>query len=327
MPRLSIVIPTLGNWEALETSLVSVLQNQPPRSEVVVVHNGRYEDPYDLKNEVRFVEAPARSRLVGLINTGLAASRAEVIHLLPSGAVVEDGWTAGATRHFADLRVSVVTPVVLDVHRPTRLLSAGCYWLAAGKEIGHASGRTLGELGTGDPWTGPDRPAAFFRRSAVVEVGSFDETLSPGFAAIDLSLRLIRAGGQIRLEPTSQVMIESTLLERDGAFRRAWQRERLFWRHRGKEGWLGSMAAHAWLVATETLKSVPRPSAIAGLAGRLVGVCDPRGPSVPAIEHLPGGTASAPGSVDRRVDPGHVTPASQSRVGAGASRAAHSRGR
>jgi hypothetical protein len=319
VPRLSIIIPASGNWDALENTLVSVLQNRPPRSEVVVVHNGLYKDPYDLKDEVRFVEGAARSRLVELMNAALAASRSELVHLLPCGAVACDGWTAGAIRHFADSRVSAVAPVVLNVHSPTHVLSAGCHWLAAGRETAHPSGWPLSELGTAGGWTGPDHAVAFYRRSALAEVGAFDATLSPGFAAIDLSLRLIQAGGQVRLESESRVMIDPSLLGCDGPFARAWQRERLFWRHRGKRGWLRSMAAHASLLAMETLRNVPWPRAAAELAGRLVGACDARGPRLGAIEHLPGGATSAPspsGSVERRVDRGHAQPPTQSRAGA-----------
>ena len=58
MPRLSIVIPVLGNVEGLEDTLVSVLENRPVDCQIVVVLNRPYDDPYDLKDEVCFVEAP-----------------------------------------------------------------------------------------------------------------------------------------------------------------------------------------------------------------------------------------------------------------------------
>src|SRR5215469_5135348 len=148
VPRLSIIIPTLGNWEVLENTLVSVLQNRPSLSEVVVVHNSHYEDPYDLKDEVRFVEAPSGSRLVDLINAGLAAARSELIHVLACGAVVDDG----------------------------------CEWLPGGRERAHVSGRSSSDLETNGRWTGPDTVVAFYRRSALGEVGTFDATLSPTFA-------------------------------------------------------------------------------------------------------------------------------------------------
>ena len=57
MPRLSIVVFCFHDSQLLEETLVSVLQNRPDNSEVLVMHDGTYEDPYDLVDEVRFIEA------------------------------------------------------------------------------------------------------------------------------------------------------------------------------------------------------------------------------------------------------------------------------
>jgi cellulose synthase/poly-beta-1,6-N-acetylglucosamine synthase-like glycosyltransferase len=318
VPRLSIIIPTLGNWEVLESTLVSVLQNRPARSEVVVVHNSRYEDPYDLKDEVRFVEAPSGSCLVDLINTGVATARSELIHLLACGAVVDDGWTTAAVQHFDDSRVSAVAPVILDLSCPARVLSAGCQWSAGGSETAHASGRTVSDLGTNGRWTGPDIGAAFYRRSALGEIGAFDATLSGRLAAIDLSLRLSQAGYRTLLEPTSRLMIDPLLLDCHGPFAWARQRERLFWRHARKRGWLRSVGAHGLLVAAETLGNLPRWRSVACAAGRLIGACDKRGPRLRTIEPL---AFTSVGSVERRVDAGHTAPSSQARAATPRSRA------
>ncbi len=48
----------MGDQQRFEDTLVSVLENQPERSEVVVVTRGPYDDPYDLRREVGIVEAP-----------------------------------------------------------------------------------------------------------------------------------------------------------------------------------------------------------------------------------------------------------------------------
>ncbi len=76
MPRLSIVIPVVGDPRHLDDTLVSVLQNRPDDCEILVVHNRPYDDPYELSDEVRFVEARRGSRLVDCLNVGIAASRA-----------------------------------------------------------------------------------------------------------------------------------------------------------------------------------------------------------------------------------------------------------
>ena len=57
IPQLSIVVPVHGDAAAFESTLISVLENQPAASEVIVAHDGSYDDPFDLGEEVRFVSA------------------------------------------------------------------------------------------------------------------------------------------------------------------------------------------------------------------------------------------------------------------------------
>ena len=61
MPRLAIVITAVGSVESVERTLVSVLENRPTDCEVFVALNQPYSDPYDLKDEVRFVQNDSRS--------------------------------------------------------------------------------------------------------------------------------------------------------------------------------------------------------------------------------------------------------------------------
>ena len=75
VPRLSIVIPSVGDCNLLEDSLVSVLENRPADCEVLVVHNRPYDDPYNLAGEVRFVQANPRAGLAECLDMGTAAGR------------------------------------------------------------------------------------------------------------------------------------------------------------------------------------------------------------------------------------------------------------
>ena len=55
------VLSATGAIEALESTLVSVLENRPRDCEVIVVSNRKYDDPYSLAGEVTFIEADRRS--------------------------------------------------------------------------------------------------------------------------------------------------------------------------------------------------------------------------------------------------------------------------
>jgi hypothetical protein len=320
---LSIIIPTLGNWEALENTLVSVLQNRPARSEILVVHSRPYSDPYDLKEEVKFVDAPSTSRLVDLMNLGMLAAESELLHLLVCGAVVDDGWAAAAARHFADLRVAAVAPLVLDVDSPSCVLTAGCLWLPEGYDVAYECGGHVDDVqATNRHWVGPDVAAAFYRRSALSEVGSLDASMSPRFAAIDLALRIRQAGHRTVLEKASRVMVDPPRLTRDGPFTEAWQRERLFWRQAREQGWLRSMAAHGRVLIAAAIGTFPRWRAIAQAAGRVVGACDRR---PPRLQSVGAPTRAQLGTIERRLDAPHSVQPSQ--WGAGAAKAGKARSR
>jgi GT2 family glycosyltransferase len=313
VPRLSIIIPTLGNWEDLESTLVSVLQNRPAQSEIVVVHKGTYHDPYDLKDEVRFVSTGNGCQLVDLVNAGLVAAHAEIIHLLSCGAVAEEGWTAPAVRQFEDSRVASVAPLVLDADCPSRVFSAGCQWWPGGVEAIHAHGQ-LGDAELNHRrWVGPDGVAAFYRRSALCDVGSLDATLTTRFAAIDLALRLRNAGYRAALEANSRVMIAPSLVGREGSLRQAWQRERLFWRHARQHGRLRSLAAHSGQIASEIVRCIPRAT-ISEAVGRAIGIFDRRAPRTRPIEPITKGSICP---LERRIDAAHARPPAQRVGGAG----------
>ena len=99
-PRLSIVVPTLTDTAALEETLVSVLENRPDDCEIVVPLACEYADPWNIAEEVRFVQAPAGSSLVGCINLGVSSSRGEVINVLAAGWRATEGWTDRPLEHF-----------------------------------------------------------------------------------------------------------------------------------------------------------------------------------------------------------------------------------
>ena len=98
--RLSIVIPAT-EVSGLEETLVSVLENRPADCDIIVAHTMRYDDPWNIREEVSFVEPPRGSGLIGCIHAGAAAATGDVIHVLAAGWKATEGWTEPALEHFA----------------------------------------------------------------------------------------------------------------------------------------------------------------------------------------------------------------------------------
>ena len=96
MPRLSIIIPVVDRAARWEDTLASVLQNRPAKSEILVCFNHAYDDPYFLRDEVRFIEAPADAGAVDCLNHALTVAQAPIVHLLQPGIEALEGWTEPA---------------------------------------------------------------------------------------------------------------------------------------------------------------------------------------------------------------------------------------
>ena len=270
VPRLAIVVHAVGDIESLEGTLVSVLENRPGDCEIVVALNQPYADPYELRDEVRFVEAPRRHRPIAAIHAAIAETRAPFVHLLASGCRVTEGWADEALARFGDRRVASVAPLAMDATDNERIFAAGVGYRRGGKRflVGHGQSGLATEL-TGSI-VGAAGFAAFYRKSAIDFIGGFSKQLGLQQADVDLGLMLARAGFTTCLERRSVVFASSVADPSDGAFAQALHEERLFWRNLPAEQRLSVVARHATQVAFELLASLPRPRLFAQLAGRLL---------------------------------------------------------
>lgn len=129
--RLSIVVPYLGDAVAFEDSLVSVLENRPAGTEVCVAHDGSYQDPFDLGDEVRFIEAKSAD-LPSLIAAAAEVATGRVIHILGNGCRATEGWTVSPVEALADEPCGFVAPIIRDP-ADDRIVAAG--WQDSVKRI------------------------------------------------------------------------------------------------------------------------------------------------------------------------------------------------
>jgi hypothetical protein len=265
---LSIVIPLHGAAKAFEDTLVAVLQNRPANCEVLVVHAGPYDDPYELASEVVFLEAPPESGLVDRLNLGFRASDAEVIHLLWCGVEVEEGWTEAAHEQFEDPGIAAVAPLVVDATR-RRLISAGVRRGLTGWRRPQAVGARLVKYRDRRMVChAPDTLASFWRKSAWRAADGFDPVLAAPYALLDLALRFSVTGSRCIVEPQCVVAATSAEPITLAASDEGHQAERLYWKHAPHAGWQGSAPLHAAALACETLTSLAMPSRLPRLWGR-----------------------------------------------------------
>lgn len=111
IPRLTIIVPHFGETESFENSLASVLQHRPDDCEILVPHAGDYNDPFELGDEVRFVDASSAS-LVRQVAEAAEIARGRFVHVVADGHVATPGWTDAALKEFEYHDAGLVVPVV-----------------------------------------------------------------------------------------------------------------------------------------------------------------------------------------------------------------------
>jgi hypothetical protein len=265
-PVLSIVIPTVADTAALERTLVSVLENRPEATEIVVPLGCHYADPWNIREEVRFVQAPAGAGLVGCTNLGVAASAAPFIHVLAAGLRATPGWTDRPVERLAS-GASAVVPLGVAADAAARIVSAGI-------GLGRGGRRTaLVPRGRGDvdPATivpaGPTLEAGFWRADVLAATGpGFSAACGDSHADADMAAALASLGAEVVLEPESRV-VWSAPRPTVGAFAAGNAAERVFWRSLARGSLLTRLAAHAVEVARDSLVRAPLGT-LPMLAGR-----------------------------------------------------------
>ncbi|MBX9792157.1 MAG: glycosyltransferase [Pirellulales bacterium] len=270
MPKLSIIIPVLGRIEALEQSLVSLLAIRPRSSEVLVVLNSPYADPYALTDEVRFISTAQGAGWVESVNVGLREATSPVVHIVSPGVEVADDWVWPALRYFSDRRIAAVSPVAVAAADPARVLALGVGYRSEGGRALVAGGSVAEHSERGAVvgcW--PTAWAGFYRRDVLLDLaGGFDAAVGDDLADIDLALRLEAAGFDSVCEPLCHVTIPDVTTP-TMSFRSGRSAERLYWRHRGAVGPSSSVARHMVLVARDALTCLIKPRAAAAMTGRI----------------------------------------------------------
>ena len=271
MYRLSLVIPFVSEPEPFEDTLVSVLQNRPANCEVIVVHRGPYEDPYDLRDEVCFVEVPTTASTLQSINAGLTAARGEVVHLLKPGVLAIEGWTKPALARFDDPTLGAVAPVVLGRSNPDRIVSAGLRFTAGGARRVNGVGMrsSASKRLARRVMAGPTLTAAFYRKTALLALGGLPEVVGEQLADADLAISLRALGWGCVLEPACQLVGDAKPQAAPLSFAAGRCDERLFLRYATTYGMFPAIVFHLFAVLGRWLCGAYRWGAYSHVLGRL----------------------------------------------------------
>ncbi|OHV04871.1 mycofactocin biosynthesis glycosyltransferase MftF [Mycobacterium talmoniae] len=148
-------------------------------------------------------------------NTGLAACQTDYVAFLDSDVVPRRGWLEALLGHFCDPTVALVAPRIVSLTHSDHLV-ARYEAVHSSLDLGHREAPVV-PYGT---VSYVPSAAIICRRSALGEIGGFDDTLQSG-EDVDLCWRLVEAGARLRYEPIALVAHDHRTVLRDWFARKA----------------------------------------------------------------------------------------------------------
>lgn len=216
---VTAVVPVRNNPTGLRR-LVGTLRGL----RIIIVDDGsatpvQAADFEDLHRDVQVIRHPHSRGPAAARNTGAAAAQTEFVAFLDSDVVPRRGWLEALLGHFCDPAVSLVAPRIVG-------LSASDDMVTRYEAVRSSLDLGLREAPVVPYGTVSYVPSAAIvcRRSALEEVGGFDESMQCG-EDVDLCWRLIEAGSRLRYEPIAHVAHDHRVRLRDWFARKAFYGE------------------------------------------------------------------------------------------------------
>ncbi len=267
---VTVVIPVRDNPAGLSRLVRSL-----PGVKVIVVDDGStvpvtgagFDRP-----DIDILRHPTSRGPAAARNTGLARCTTELVAFLDADVVPRRGWLEALLGHFSDPTVALAAPRIVALH-------PGGSTIARYEAVHSAL-----DLGEREAPVVPYGPVSYVpsaaivcRRSAVADIGGFDEALHSG-EDVDLCWRLVDGGFRLRYEPVALVAHEHRTGFRKWLSRRAFygaSAAPLALRHPDKSAPLviPLFSLLAWLsLATGSLPGLLAAAAFAGVHTRKVAV-------------------------------------------------------
>jgi mycofactocin system glycosyltransferase len=201
-PEAVVVIPVRNDADGLAATLAA-LAGGPPA--VIVDDASDDAEAVTVRSTgpgITLLHRSARGGPAGARNEGWRASDAPFVAFVDANCEPEPGWLDVLLPHFADPQVAAVAPRILPAAAPGR----GGGTMAAYEAVASPL-----DLGASEAIVRPGSPVAYVptaafvvRRSALEELGGFDEALTVG-EDVDFVWRLAAVGWSVRYEPRAIV--------------------------------------------------------------------------------------------------------------------------
>jgi GT2 family glycosyltransferase len=210
-PRISVAIANWNGRRYLAPCLRALQGQTRPADEIVVVDSASTDgSPGMLATqfpEVRLVQLPRRPGIAAAFNACVAATQGDAVVLLNNDTEVLPGWLAALAEALAaEPQAGSFASKLLFFRDRTTINAAGDYYTAEGRPGNRGVWQPdHGQYDTGAWVFGATAAAAMYRRSALEDVGPFDEGLGSYCEDVDWAFRAQLRGWRCRYVPAAVV--------------------------------------------------------------------------------------------------------------------------
>lgn len=234
-PAVSIIIPSYNGKHLLERCLpalyTAIEKAADPKVEVIVVDDASTDGTEDWLRQkwpdIKVVSMLSNSGFTRATNAGILASRGEWLGLLNNDTRVDENWLRQAVSEMKPGVGSVAT-LILYMGNGQPIDSAGDSYTVIGTALKrlHRQPYDARNHQPGLPMFSACAASAFYRRSALVAVGLFDEYLGAYYDDIDVGFRLQLAGFECIYAPLSICYHQGNASYKERSFRVWYQTSR-----------------------------------------------------------------------------------------------------
>lgn len=193
---LTVYIPCFNAEPYLETSIRCLLNQTRPPDEILIIDDGSTDRSLEIASRfpVRVIRHERNRGLAAARNTAFTNAAHDLVGAIDADVFAEANWLERLLAHFADKRVVATGGRLIEQFRDTpadmwRFLHL-CQDMGAKRiDIEWPSHRRLGGFGT------------ILKKSAVSEVGGYNESYRTNYEDCDMCERLLRADHKLVFEP------------------------------------------------------------------------------------------------------------------------------
>ena len=206
--RYSVIVPVVGQPSALDDTLASILRAIPQGSEVILVHDGTFEDTHNIGQELTLIDAGTKRRS-SQFATALAQASGEIVALVRPGVLLPEGWDGIVKDYFSDSMVASAVPIIASENKQDQVVTAGVKTNYHYRRmlVGQGSKLTKRVIARFKP-LGPTSWAGFYRRSTLAMIGDMNFKIEDQYFDLDLALTLRGLGYSSSFMPECVCRIE-----------------------------------------------------------------------------------------------------------------------